>query len=268
MTIGDRIREFRKANDLTQEKLAEFLGVSYQAVSKWENNITSPDLSLIAPLARLLHTSADELFGLNDGSTELDAACVRYEENRESWNNDEWEKSYHMAAEAVREFPGDFRYLEWLASAEYHLAYIEGSLADCGLEYSDEFYREMIENSIRHYGFIIDNCDDSAIRNRAIYGMVVAQKYSVNEDEARWYAEVVYPDKQEMTRDDVLELVLEGEELFRHRQKMAGEALGRLLHTLEHLLNCEVLSDSRRDEIMNIKNEIIRAAVTDGKLNY
>ena len=37
-TIGERIRDLRKKRDLTQEKLADFLGVSYQAVSKWECN--------------------------------------------------------------------------------------------------------------------------------------------------------------------------------------------------------------------------------------
>ena len=51
--IGEKIKELRRKKDLTQEKLAEMLGVAYQTVSKWETGITSPDLSLIVPLARL-----------------------------------------------------------------------------------------------------------------------------------------------------------------------------------------------------------------------
>ncbi|MBO5299217.1 MAG: helix-turn-helix transcriptional regulator, partial [Clostridia bacterium] len=45
--IGQRIRELRKKNDLTQEVLADFLGVTYKAVSKWECGLSMPDLSLI-----------------------------------------------------------------------------------------------------------------------------------------------------------------------------------------------------------------------------
>ena len=61
--IGKRIRDLRKKNDLTQEKLAGYLNVSYQAVSKWENGVNIPDLSLIVPLAKILHTMTDELLG-------------------------------------------------------------------------------------------------------------------------------------------------------------------------------------------------------------
>ena len=62
--IGQRIKDLRKQNDLTQEKLADFLGVTYQSVSKWETGITMPDLGMIVPLARLLHVSTDELLGM------------------------------------------------------------------------------------------------------------------------------------------------------------------------------------------------------------
>lgn len=61
--IGQKIKELRRKNDLTQEKLADSLGVSYQAVSKWETGVSSPDLSLIVPLARLFEVTTDELLG-------------------------------------------------------------------------------------------------------------------------------------------------------------------------------------------------------------
>ena len=57
--IGQRIKQFRKQNGLTQEKLADYLGVTDKAVSKWECGLTTPDLALIMPLARILHVSAD-----------------------------------------------------------------------------------------------------------------------------------------------------------------------------------------------------------------
>lgn len=64
--IGIQIKELRKKKDMTQEKLAEYLNVSFQAISKWETGVASPDVSMIVPLARLLGVSTDELFGLKD----------------------------------------------------------------------------------------------------------------------------------------------------------------------------------------------------------
>ena len=68
MTIGERVKTLRKKNNLTQEKLAEYLCVSYQAVSKWERGLSSPDLFLIEPLTRIFNISADELLGIKDSS--------------------------------------------------------------------------------------------------------------------------------------------------------------------------------------------------------
>lgn len=61
MTIGKRIALFRKEKGLKQEELAEMLGVSGQAVSKWENDQTCPDISLLPQLASILGVTVDEL---------------------------------------------------------------------------------------------------------------------------------------------------------------------------------------------------------------
>ena len=66
MTIGDRIRNLRKKKGMRQEDLAACLCVSYQAVSKWECNLSSPDLGLIGPLTKLLGVTSDELLGLTE----------------------------------------------------------------------------------------------------------------------------------------------------------------------------------------------------------
>lgn len=77
--IGIKIKEFRKKIDMTQEKLAEYLNVSFQAVSKWETGAASPDLSMIVPLARLLDVTTDELLGL------ANAVDERQEELLKTW---------------------------------------------------------------------------------------------------------------------------------------------------------------------------------------
>ena len=66
-TIGNRIAKFRKAKCMTQEDLANQLGVSSQAVSKWENDASCPDISLLPQLCRVLGVTTDELLtGKND----------------------------------------------------------------------------------------------------------------------------------------------------------------------------------------------------------
>ncbi len=62
MKIGENIKALRKARGLTQEQLADMLGLSFQAVSKWETNANTPDISLLPMIAKALGTSIDQLF--------------------------------------------------------------------------------------------------------------------------------------------------------------------------------------------------------------
>ena len=61
--IGEQIAYYRRLNAMTQEELAQKLNVSTQAVSKWEQKITSPDITLLPKLASIFRISTDELFG-------------------------------------------------------------------------------------------------------------------------------------------------------------------------------------------------------------
>ena len=63
MTIGKRIAHLRKEKGMTQEDLATRMGVSPQAVSKWENDQTCPDISALPALSKLLGVTVDELLG-------------------------------------------------------------------------------------------------------------------------------------------------------------------------------------------------------------
>lgn len=64
MDIGNKIKQLRYRASLTQEQLANRLGLSPQAISKWENSVTMPDISLLPSLAETFGTSIDELFDL------------------------------------------------------------------------------------------------------------------------------------------------------------------------------------------------------------
>ncbi len=79
-TIGKRIAELRKNNNLKQDELAEVLGVSPQAVSKWENDISCPDIMLLPKLAKILGATVDELLS---GKVEAEVSYVPEEERKD-----------------------------------------------------------------------------------------------------------------------------------------------------------------------------------------
>ena len=88
LAIGENIRKFRKKNDLTQEALADRLGVSYQSVSRWENGATYPDLELIPTIAEVLAVTVDELMGMPQIEKEKRAAEAFDELRRECIKRD------------------------------------------------------------------------------------------------------------------------------------------------------------------------------------
>ena len=66
MKLNEQIREHRKKVGLTQEQVANYLGVSTPAVNKWESGSTYPDITLLAPLARLLKIDMNTLFTFHE----------------------------------------------------------------------------------------------------------------------------------------------------------------------------------------------------------
>lgn len=65
MKLGDKIRTLRKSKNISQEMLAQYLGVSFQAVSKWEAGDNLPDVTMIPAIASFFEVSTDELFDFN-----------------------------------------------------------------------------------------------------------------------------------------------------------------------------------------------------------
>ena len=150
--IGQRIKELRKKNDLTQERLAEYLGVTDKAVSKWECGLTTPDLALIMPLARILHVSADELLG--GKPEEMDAKRLEYDEHYENDMKYDIRENYRIAQQAVKDYPEDYKYLVFLAHTEASMAYEPECKQDPEAKYSEE----MMQRAIKHYELVIEEC--------------------------------------------------------------------------------------------------------------
>lgn len=122
--IGEIIRELRKRDGITQEKLAESLGVSFQSVSRWENGLAWPDVTLIPFLARYFRVSADTLFDMEDWGTAerekyYDMTYIQYRRDGKLALRKE------LMEQAVREFPHKHHYIMNLA--EDLEAYADGT---------------------------------------------------------------------------------------------------------------------------------------------
>ena len=76
--VGKKIKLLRKKNDVTQDKLAAYLGVTPQAVSRWEANGGYPDMEMIPAIANYFHVSIDELFGYHDEREEKIKTIPKY----------------------------------------------------------------------------------------------------------------------------------------------------------------------------------------------
>ena len=66
INIGENIKRLRLDRKLTQETLAEFLGVTFQSVSRWERGESYPDITLLPAIASFFDVSFDELMGRDD----------------------------------------------------------------------------------------------------------------------------------------------------------------------------------------------------------
>ena len=84
LNIGINIKRLRLAKGLTQEQLAELLGISTAAVSKWEARNTYPDITMLFPLAEIFGVSVDTLLGYDEAKAknEVENILAKYHELR------------------------------------------------------------------------------------------------------------------------------------------------------------------------------------------
>ena len=116
LTIGKTIKSLRTKRGLSQEKLAEHLGIAPQSVSKWERGEGYPDITLLIPLAAYFGVSLDLLMGRDSEETErkLRSVIDRLEHYRHVGDH---EAKNELARQAYAEFPFDFRVITWYVTA-------------------------------------------------------------------------------------------------------------------------------------------------------
>ncbi len=159
LKLGENLKKFRLKRELTQEQLADILGVSAQAVSRWENGTTYPDITLLPTIAGYFEITLDELMGMEDLKSEeqLKELIAKLDENG---NKGLIYENILLLREAVKTYPTDhqlqFRLVNQLTFCQYR----DGR----GLE-EDEINalnREAVEVGNR----ILSRCTDCEIINR------------------------------------------------------------------------------------------------------
>ena len=107
MNLGNKVRELRRANNLTQEQLATALNISAQAISKWEMGASYPDMTMIPTLAAFFKVSLDELFDFDVSNVEREIEEIRLEKNKYFWNN--FEKAEQILLDGLKHYPSSIQ---------------------------------------------------------------------------------------------------------------------------------------------------------------
>ncbi len=152
LNIAENIRKLRRGGDLTQEQLAEKLGVSFQTVSRWETGVVYPDIELLPTMAELFGVTVDELMGCakNNKRERLDAA----------WNQVRNIATPEEQYTHLKKMRDDFKD-DWEISQELlHLIY------------ANNFHRDDLREIVLD---ILENCTVGDIRRDAVFYYVALE---------------------------------------------------------------------------------------------
>ena len=205
ITIGNKIKQLRQRRNLTQEDLGEALGVSFQAVSKWENNIALPDIALVPTIARYFGVSIDELFDYskNDIDRAVDEICSRAYEFRES----DPAKSRAILEEGLEQYPDNEKILN-------NMLYVVN-------------YSEFPDETIKLASKLIERTNDSEVRYDSLRFLAYAYKAKGDIESAAAAIEQI----PEIYFSKLTEIafLFDGEKKFEAATKERNCSLGNLL---------------------------------------
>lgn len=124
MTIcfGENLKNLRKSRELTQEALADFLGMSFQAISKWERGETYPDITMLPTIASFFGVTVDSLLGTDmiEKEKQINEYCDKYSR---LVSDGKVEDARDMLKTAITEFPGNYDLLAKYFNALIHSKY-------------------------------------------------------------------------------------------------------------------------------------------------
>ncbi len=177
MNIGQKIKELRQENDLTQEELAEELGVSFQAVSRWENSTTYPDITMLPIIASMFNVTIDYLLDMDSYKTkeEIDKTLEQVDT---LFNEGKTKEREVILENALKKFPNNW-------DIKYRLM---GVYFTISITYP-ECLEEYEQKSIKLANNILDKCLDDSIRYLAMQQLILIYTSRKELDKAKTIVE-------------------------------------------------------------------------------
>ena len=207
--LGEKIKALRKERNISQEVLANYLGVSFQAVSKWETGSTMPDVTMIPAIASFFRVSTDELFEFNLYEMEKEVEDICNEAYKYRFDDD-MEKAEEILRDGLQRFPGNERIL------------------NCLLYTLD--YQKRAEEVIDLCKSLIESCKDDAIKYDAC--RILAMCYKENgQDELVGDVLEKIPEIY-FTKLELVASLKSGEEAYEASQKQKNISAEELIHML------------------------------------
>ena len=191
--FGNRIKALRRKMNLTQEELAERLNVSFQTISKWETNVSLPDVTMFPLLANFFNVTTDELMGIDLAKKQAKIDEIIEEYNHLSNLGKEKER-FDFICQAYHEYPNDYKILEKYLVALYYDPYFweeywkkkdNGELAE---DFEKVAHKEELLVICKR---ILNECLDEEIRYTAISLLSGIYCNTGNEEKAIEYIELL-----------------------------------------------------------------------------
>lgn len=214
LPIGKNLRELRRARNLTQEELAGILGVTYQAVSKWERGDGCPDIALLPGMATFFGVTLDTLFGMEDirGKERLAQYYAQWNALNDAGEN---EAGLRLMREALQQFPGE----------SMLTVYLTVSLEKCGGAPEERAANraEAIALSER-----LARDDDPEIRSAFLFNL--CHSYWKNGETAKALEHARKLPGIFKTKENALVMFLQGDEKMRQGREGVLHLTGSLFH--------------------------------------
>lgn len=238
--FGDHLRALRLQKGFTQEKAAEFFRVSPQAVSRWENNSSFPDLFLLPEIASFYEVTTDHLLGADFDQTQKQKK-EEFQRRSEAHDKEDFAGAYCISRQLYDRFPNDREVLDCAIRDSYLMGFY------CTDEHRIHYFHESIELSRRLYALSTDlNEQCFCIRNIA----VCCQLSGDNVSAANWVQKL--PSLWH-SRENVAFSILENYEKNELHQDMTGA-----VHVLYRLLHKEAANADTASEKNRLYEKIIR----------
>lgn len=208
LKIGEKIKNLRKEQDVTQEKLADYLNISYQAISKWENGTAYPDITLVPGIANFFGVSTDELLCMKDfaENEELEEYENLYAENGKFGKVFE---NINLCRKVLEKYPRNY---DWMLNLAY--AMIEYNDTDEHIKYSKD--HKFIDEAIKLCERILEDCTVDSTRHGAIQILCLNYPKIGKKDLAIKLANEM--PSMYISRDFLFEHIYEGEEQVKQCQ--------------------------------------------------